>query len=146
MTTNPSGGFTLATKPLSFLETLGNESERRYFDYFRCRTAPQLAGFFSSEFWDCLVPLSTHYHLAIKHAVIALASLHERFEREDSSIFSSNHDISHGGLALRQYTLAISHLTKSATIELDTCLVASVLFACFEVRPTLQIMTETGRD
>ena len=127
------------TSPWSVLpdEVLGNTAERRSFHFFRSRTAPQLSGYFASEFWDCLVPLSTHHQPAIRHAVLALASLHERFENNDSSILCSHYDIAQGGFSLKQYNRAIACLIEPITAgrqqALDTCLVTCILFACFEV-------------
>ena len=119
-------------------EFSGGTAERRSFHFFRSRTAPQLAGYFISDFWNCLVPLCTHQQPAIRHAVVALASLHERFENNDNSILSSNYDIAQGGFALQQYNRAIGCLIKPITAggqqALDVYLVACVLFACFEVR------------
>ena len=69
--------------------------------------------------------------------MIALASLHERFENNDTSILSSNLDIAQGGFALRQYNRAIGYLIQPITAggqqRLDTSLVACIIFACFEV-------------
>ncbi len=62
----------------------------------------QLLGYFPSEFWDRIVSLSAHDRPAIKNAVVALAALHERFEANDSSMFSHNNDILQGGFALQQ--------------------------------------------
>ena len=126
MQRNPSPGW------------LGTLTERRSFHFFRSRTAPQLAGYFVSEFWERLIPLSTHQQPAIRHAVIALAALHERFENSDDSILSSNYDIVQGGFALQQYNRAIGYLIKpiagAESQALDVYLVACILFACFEVR------------
>ena len=129
-------------------EIFGNQAEHRSFCFFRDRTAPQLAGHFVSDFWDRLLPLSTHYQPAIKHAVIALASLHERFESNDNSILSSNDDIAQGGFALQQYNRAISCLIKPITAggnqALDVSLVACILFACFEVCYPVVAVSWTG--
>lgn len=119
------------------MELLGDPAERRSFHFFRSRTAPQLSGYFASDFWECLIPLSTHHQPAIRHAVVALAALHERFENNDNSILSSNYDIAQGGFALQQYNRAIGCLIKPVTgggqQALDVSLVACILFACFEV-------------
>ena len=84
------------------------------------------------------MPQCTHQQPAIRHAVVALASLHERFENNDNSILSSNYDIAQGGFALQQYNRAIGCLIKPITAgeqqALDVSLVACILFACFEVR------------
>ena len=74
-------------------EALGDAAERRSFHFFGSRTASQLAGTLVSDFGGCLVPLSTHYQPAIRHAVTALASLHELFKYNDDTILGSNYDI-----------------------------------------------------
>ena len=131
-------------------ELLGTPAERRSFYFFRSRTAPQLAGYFVSEFWERLIPLSTHQQPAIRHAVIALAALHERFEDSDDSILSSNHDLVHGGFALQQYNRAIGYLIKPSAVAesqaLDVYLVGCILFACFEVRTTSNLMASMKEE
>lgn len=116
-------------------ELFENDLERRSFDFFKTRTTPEICGFFSSDFWDRLVPLAAHNEPALKHAVVALASLHERFEKGDQSILRSNDAIAEGGFALQQYNKAIRHLVRPSGSKpsIDTSLVACVLFACFEV-------------
>ena len=78
-----------------------------------------------------------HHEPAIRHAVIALGSLHERFEIQDKSIMRSNLDVVQGGFALEQYNHAIRQLIDPATgskpLAIDVCLISCVLFACFEV-------------
>ena len=124
--------------PKLLLDSAGGEQEHRNYYFFRQRTVPQLSGCFGSEFWERLVPRTTHHHLAIRHAVLALGSLHERFERGDRSIFASNMDNAQGGFALQQYNKAIQSLIKVFSTNerqpMDICLIACVLFACFEVR------------
>ncbi|KAL9612703.1 MAG: hypothetical protein Q9167_002739, partial [Letrouitia subvulpina] len=89
-----------------------DDAERRSFQYFRTRTSTQLCGYFVSDFWERLVPLAIHHEPAIKHAVVALASLHERYENFDESILRSNQDIIEGGYALQQYIKAIQEVAK----------------------------------
>ncbi|KAL9577951.1 MAG: hypothetical protein Q9212_006037 [Teloschistes hypoglaucus] len=114
-------------------ELFHDDDERRSFAFFKDRTITDLSGYFPSEFWKRLVPLATYHEPSLKHAVIALASLHERFEKGDRSILKSNKDILEGGFALQQYNKAIQHLIKQPKKpSFDTSLVACVLFACFE--------------
>ncbi|KAL8685819.1 MAG: hypothetical protein Q9218_007525, partial [Villophora microphyllina] len=114
-------------------DLFNDDDERRCFTFFRARTVDGLSGYFPSEFWERLVPLATYHEPCLKHAVIALASLHERFEKGDRSILRSNKDILEGGFALQQYNKAIQQLVKQPQKpSLDTSLVACVLFACFE--------------
>ena len=118
----------------------GDEQEKRTFHFFRERTIPGLCGFFDSDIWERLVLQTTFQEPAIRYAVFALGSLHERFEMGDKTVFASNLDIVQGGLALRQYTQAINHVINLSTSKgprsLDICLVACILFACFEVSKT----------
>ena len=119
----------------------GDEQEKRTFHFFRERTVPGLCGFFGSEIWERLVLQTTFQEPALRHAVFALGSLHERFEMGDRTVFASNLDTVQGGLALRHYTQAIGHVIKRSTSKdsrsLDVCLIACILFACFEVSRTL---------
>lgn len=115
------------------LEVFDDKVERRCFAFFRARTANEISGYFPSDFWERLVPASCCYEPCLKHAVIALASLHERFEKGDHDIWKSNKDIAEGGFALEQYNKAIQHLIKQPLKpKFDTFLVSCVLFACFE--------------
>lgn len=120
-----------------------NWKEMRSLEYFRERTIPQLSGFFESQFWDCHILRATNTEPAIRHAILALGSLHERFEAGDPSVSRSNLDKFHGGFALEQYTMAIGCLIDPVSIRhrqsLDIVLTACVLFTCFEVRHHLNL-------
>ena len=118
------------------LDARGGDEERRCFDFFLNRTASQLSGFWDSDFWGCLILRATHHQPAIRHAVLALGSLHERFEAGDTSVVNPIWDKREGGFALKQYNHAIQQLIKPASQgqqAVDVCLIACLLFACFEV-------------
>ncbi|KAL8767924.1 MAG: hypothetical protein Q9209_005712 [Squamulea sp. 1 TL-2023] len=93
-------------------EIFEDDAERRSFSFFKERTLAEIAGYFPSDFWERLVPLATFHEPALKHAAIALASLHERFEKGDRSVLKPNNDIAEGGFALQQYNKAIRSLIK----------------------------------
>ena len=119
---------------------LASEEERRCFDFFRSRTSVQMAGCFSSELWDRLILQATHYEPAIRHAVLALGSLHERFVNEDQSLQKQAWSRDEGGFALEHYNLAIQSLmnpANSGRLSIDVCLIACMLFCSFEVRDSL---------
>jgi hypothetical protein len=80
------------------LEVFVDKVERRCFAFFRARTVNEISGYFPSDFWERLVPRVTYYEPCLKHAVIALASLHERFEKGDREILKSNKDVAEGGV------------------------------------------------
>ena len=132
-TPEPDGAALLRHASCPAFEIFDSPLEKRSFDFFAANTARDLAGYFPSDFLERLVPLATFHQPSLKHAAIALASLHERFREGDQSILKSNKDIVEGGFALQQYSLAIQHLIKGAQAPtLDTSLVACVLFSCFE--------------
>lgn len=95
---------------------------------------PQFPGFFGSELWETLVPWTTYHCLAIRHAMTALGSLHERFDVGDRSIFASNLDTVQGGFALRQYNKAIQSPIKTTPTDgkrsPDICRIASMFCVC----------------
>ena len=115
------------------LSGLAKDNERRAFNFFRSRTSTQLSGFFASDIWDRSILQATFHEPAIRHAVLALGCLHEVFERSDKSILKRNVGCK---FALEQYNLAITHLVKPAMKgqqAIDVCLIACMLFCCFEV-------------
>lgn len=135
----PSGAD-LFVSPLAVtpsLHDLGSEQERRSFHFFCSRTIIRLSGYFVAGFWNRWVLQAFHHEPAIRHAVIALGSIHERFDGGDVAVLGSNRDTSRGGFALEQYNHAIRHLLEPATQgtrpAFDVCLISCVLFACFEV-------------
>ena len=115
----------------------GDQKERRYFDFFCNQTVPQITGFFESKFWQRLLLQTTRCEPAVRHAVVALASVHERFGIAGS--VSSDYEASiEGRFALRQYNQAIEHLVGPISTRgqqaADVCLICCILFACLEVR------------
>lgn len=131
----PPPPLTLVVSPST--NSLGEYQELRSLHYFKIRTGPQLSGFFRCQFWDRLLLQAIHHEPSLRHAVIATGSLHERFEAGDTSILRPNEDIDQGGLALKQYNMAIRSLVRpgpESKPALDVCLTACILFTSFEVR------------
>jgi hypothetical protein len=123
----------LTMNPTSFSDLFKTDQERRCFEFFRQRTAPQLSGTFESPFWTHLLLLATHHEPAVKHATIALGALHECFEQRLSNQAEANFRF-----ALQQYVRAIGLVTKPIRERgkqaTDVALMTCVLFVCFEVR------------
>jgi hypothetical protein len=125
---NPSNiGRTLA------LSVCRDEKQQRSFHFFQQRTATQLSGLYGENFWDCLILRASHHEPAIRHAVTALGSLHEQFETNEGLVVKAerNH------FAITEYNLAIRCLLepfqRGERQTIDVCLMACVLFACYEV-------------
>ena len=119
-------------------KTTWSERERRSFHFFCHTTAAQLSRFQEEDFWDKLILQASHVEPAIRHAIIALGSLHENFVNHNGLIF--RHGPSHrlDSFALQQYNLAIKFLVEpflqNERPGIDICLVACLLFASFEAR------------
>jgi Fungal specific transcription factor domain/Fungal Zn(2)-Cys(6) binuclear cluster domain len=117
---------------------IGSLKERRSFDFFQKRTAPQISGFFGGDIWERLLLQATYHEPSVRHAIIALGSLHERFEQDNGLVVHSDANGWSDDFALRNYNLAIKHLVEPLSSKgqqaIDVCLISCILFACFEVR------------
>ncbi|KAH6682480.1 hypothetical protein B0J14DRAFT_573682 [Halenospora varia] len=136
----PSGKVALPVvvplMPLITSETFNDPLERRSFAYFMQHTIPQLSGILTSDFWSRLVMQTAHYEPAIKHAVVALGSLHESFRRGESHTQELSLSKTERTFATSQYVRAIGLLVGPEQKEkqkMDVALIACVLFVCFEV-------------
>ncbi|RAK95524.1 Zn(II)2Cys6 transcription factor domain-containing protein [Aspergillus ibericus CBS 121593] len=118
----------LIPRPLNPFHPFACDQEHRSFQFFLERTVPQLAGDFECAFWGRLLLQSVHHEPVIRHATVALGSLHERFE-SDAAPFRSVH----GSFALRQYLRAMRCLMATPPSQpMDVCLISCILFGCFE--------------
>ncbi|KIX93243.1 uncharacterized protein Z520_11098 [Fonsecaea multimorphosa CBS 102226] len=106
--------------------------EKRSFNFFRNRTAGELAGHFRPELWSRFVLNTAHHEDAIKHAVIAIGGLHELFLCPSPSA-----DPSLLAFAMQHYGRAMHHVVRLDTSKsaraVDVALTVSVLFACIEI-------------
>ncbi|KUJ10771.1 uncharacterized protein LY89DRAFT_723348 [Mollisia scopiformis] len=113
-----------------------NEQEHRGFAFFRRYTCSRLAPNFRSRFWEQIVLQACHHEPAIRHAVVALGSLHEQtmcrgLSHEVQGTTSSNHATD--TFALQQYTKALRILAIAPEKTFgDVTLMACILFVYFE--------------
>lgn len=111
----------------------GNRRELRSLDFFRSETIPQLRGIFGSDFWEGSVLRTSFHEPAVKHAVIALGSLHENLYLNDDE-FRDDWDRDSRVFAMEQYLKSISCLTQAGKPQtIDVTLMTCALFICFEV-------------
>lgn len=119
------------------IEFLGTKSERRSFYFFQQKTAPQLSRFLGDEVWERLVLQAAVHECSIRHAILALGSLHAKFEQDNGLIMQSHSNEWADDFALENYGQAINVLVKSLSQQgrpaIDVCLICSLLFACLEV-------------
>jgi hypothetical protein len=126
-----------ALSRFSSIEFLGTEKERQSFHFFRQKTAPQLSGFFGGDFWEMVLLQAALHESSIRHAILALGSLHAKFEQDNGLIMQSHTNGWADEFALKNYTQAINALVEPLSREgqqaIDVCLICSILFACLEV-------------
>lgn len=116
-----------------------NDEERRAFLYFTTRTVYEIFGEQDGESWTALFVQVGQSEVCIKHAITALASLHESAEpvnyfvlnRRTSQQVSSATEV----LALKHYNEAIRLLTQESfntELQPDITMILCILFICFE--------------
>jgi hypothetical protein len=116
------------------VDLAGEAEERRAFHFFRSNSVMALQGYFDSEFWSRLVLQASHTEPTIRHAVIALGSLHETTQNKDSAVLKSGK--AHNKFALQQCNKAITSLNQQLSLKgqqsIEVLLMSCVLFVCFE--------------
>ncbi|TIC90998.1 Transcriptional regulatory protein moc3 [Colletotrichum higginsianum] len=137
---NPGGVMRLSPPVSPFADWAGGTKEQRAFDFYRSFSAPSIfSDGVSSMLWKKLVPHFCHAEPAIRHAVLAISSLHETLALPPGSNSAVEEENNHGVLtnafAAEQYGKALKCLqewkpteTSPATVPLLACL----LFICIE--------------
>ncbi|PVH86982.1 hypothetical protein DL98DRAFT_480974 [Cadophora sp. DSE1049] len=112
----------------------GSAQEKRGFQYFISQTGTELTGFYSSDFWEKLVLQASAAEPSLRHAVIAIGSIHEEFANRRLTYCTSQVSKGHA-FAVNQYVKAIGHLRRSladGTQAPLTALMSCILFVCFD--------------
>lgn len=116
------------------VDLAGEQEERRAFHFFRSNSVRALQGYFDSEFWSRLVLQASHTEPTIRHAVIALGSLHETTQNKDSAMLKMGKGCDK--FALQQCNKAIANLTQQFCARgerpIEVLLMSCALFVCFE--------------
>jgi hypothetical protein len=116
--------------------------ERHCLNFFVNFSAPQMAGFFDSAFWQRMVIQTSYHEPAIRHAITAIGALHEcimqrAFADEKQKAKAMEFALSQCNKAItcltqnEQYSTSNSNgelAIPSSRLALTTC----VLFTCFE--------------
>lgn len=116
----------------------GTREERQYVELFCNQTSRAMSGFFSSQFWNYLLPQLSYSQPAVRHAIAAVSAIYEQqFLHTPSSLPArSVEQIRNEHFVLQQYNKAIKHLTEgfpSSEQSLDLTLITCCLFACLEM-------------
>lgn len=117
------------------IQNPGDVEERRLFQHFIRITSGQFSGNFESSFWSRSVLQACYVYHPLRHAAIALASLHQCFIAGQEKLYSQQRKHDNARFALRQYTKAIEGTRKSLKDKDHSIIITvmcCVLFFCFE--------------
>jgi len=117
----------------------GTSTERRAFAFFYQRTSTQLNGFDDHTFWEGTVLQVAHIDVGVRHALIALAYLHEDFENgavhrkvENTSV------LKHYNLAIRNHLNLVANHEQASAAEAYKYLIPCLIFIVIEVLPSCE--------
>lgn len=109
-------------------------AERHALQFFCVHSAPQLAGYFDSPFWQRMVLQAGRHEPAIKHAIAAVGAMHERLLV--GSPAPGDGPDQRTKFALEQCNKSIRYLVRDTNEgrkpNTKLMLTACVLFTCFE--------------
>ncbi|KAG9248198.1 hypothetical protein BJ878DRAFT_77548 [Calycina marina] len=108
--------------------------EQRFLQFFVSVTAPALFRDFSKDFWMRTVPAASNTEPCVRHVVIAVGALHQRFVSIQQFPFIDE-DTSFESFAFQQYYIAIGLLQKlmsTQTHQMDITLLCCILFTYFD--------------
>ncbi|KAF9740144.1 hypothetical protein PMIN06_003765 [Paraphaeosphaeria minitans] len=107
--------------------------ENRSFLYFQTHTLPKWTEFFDSDLWSQKIMQLSHVEPAIKHGILALSTMHERFESTSPVFTSKSNDF-----AFVQYMQAVKHSNEllrahsQGRVDVEKVLIACIIFTCYE--------------
>lgn len=120
--------------PLALFYDWASSDERRAFHFFQHITAPCLSGDLDGAFWRVLVLQICQSEPAVRHAVLAVSSLHEGMVQATMTPYLNAED--RNSFALYQYNRAIACLLdQMRTVDARPLvpLLTCVLFVCIEL-------------
>ena len=116
------------------MDIAGTKEERRAFHFFCSKSVADCTGLFDSGFWSRLVLQASHAEPSIRHAVIALGSLHETVQEEESKFLEGRR--AYDPFALQQCNKAIGLLNQNLYSNRkhsnETLLMSCAVFIYFE--------------
>ena len=102
-----------------------DSQERHHFIFFEQYTALEFAGYFDTDLWTRLILQMSRTQPAIRHAIVALGSLHENLQACDNIAHAPSTTI----YSLQHYNKAVLHLQRqlsssqqSIAVTLTCCL------------------------
>jgi hypothetical protein len=114
----------------------GSQKDRQMLHYFCVQASHDLSGYLSSEFWSRVVLQCSHTESVIRHALVALSSIHLDFVTHESPHGQQSCEGGHNVETSLQYSRAVrqlrKHLSSTAQPSTKVALICCILFYCFE--------------
>lgn len=113
----------------------GSQRDRQLLHYFCVRGVKDISGSSSNDFWSRIVLQASQDDIAVRHALVALSSLHLNLiaAEQPAAIDNPLQDaLLQYGKALRSLQRRIEQANRKEAEAVQTALVCSVLFYCFE--------------
>lgn len=111
-----------------------DRQEQHALQFFVKHSAPQLAGYFDSPFWQRMVLQAGRQEPAVRHAIAAIGALHEKLLT--GAVNADQSQDKRTRFALEQCNKSIQHLVTppdaNVKPDLRLMLTTCVLFTCFE--------------
>lgn len=121
-----------ATSPVDTLSLIPGITGRqqRSFDFFRLRTAVELAGPFGADLWSTILLRTAHAESSVFNAVVALGALHENFGcSKDAHATYSDYALIHYQKAIQRIIVPNS---TNPILCMDVVLMMCIVFTAFD--------------
>ncbi|KAK5129277.1 hypothetical protein LTR08_003633 [Meristemomyces frigidus] len=106
--------------------------EKRYFQFFRLQTVRATNSLVDSRFWDKVVLQMSHVEPAVKHAVLALSSMHQLSALPEGSEMKQGHR----AFADKEHQKAIRAarvlIGSARPQDVERVLIACIIFICYD--------------
>lgn len=110
--------------------------EKRYFDWFKSRTAKKIPGAFVLTFWNTLVFQASMSQPAVLHAILTLSAVHKENVYDDSLTKDGDSVNKQEQFMLRHYVKAIRclqpHFSSKDRASVRVALITCIIFVCLE--------------
>jgi hypothetical protein len=114
----------------------GSQKDRQLLHYYCVHACHDLSGYLSSDFWSRLVLQTSHSEPVVRHALVALSSVHLGYAAQEPPGVQQSGEGGQNVEAFAQYNRAVRQLRKylstNAQPSIGVALICCALFYCFE--------------
>ena len=135
LTYHASASASITTYAIPF-QIPGSQKDRQMLHYLCVQACHDLSGYLSSDFWSRVVLKCSHTQPVVRHALVALSSIHLEYVHQDSTGGRLSGQVIQNTETLLQYNRAVRQLRKyiasTAVPSIIVALTCCALFYCFE--------------